>query len=133
MQARLCAQALSQARLFATPQYCHFLLQVLKAGGSKQKLHSNQLGWLEGVHLVSPNSELLLHAYVRRHSVRSNSLRPYGPWPTRLLCPWDSPGKNIGIDCHALLQGIFRTQGENPHLFCVLHWQVGSLPLAPAG
>ena len=27
----------------------------------------------------------------------------------RLLCPWDSPGKNTGVDCHALIQGIFPT------------------------
>ena len=32
---------------------------------------------------------------------------------------------------HALLQGIFLTQGSNPHLLYLLHWQVGSLPLAP--
>ena len=31
----------------------------------------------------------------------------------RLLCPWDSPGKNTGVGCHALLQGIFLTQGLN--------------------
>ena len=40
----------------------------------------------------------------------------------------DSVGKNTGVACHALLQGIFLTQGLNPHL---LHWQAGSLPLAP--
>ena len=33
--------------------------------------------------------------------------------PTRLLCPWDSPGKNTGLDYHSLLQGIFPTQGSN--------------------
>ena len=36
----------------------------------------------------------------------------------RLLCPWDSPGKNTGVGCHALLQGIFPTQASNlglPH------------------
>ena len=35
--------------------------------------------------------------------------------------------------CHALLQGIFLTQGLNPALLHLLHWQVGSLPLAPPG
>ena len=34
--------------------------------------------------------------------------------PAMILCPWDSPGKNIGVGCHALLQGIFPTQGSNP-------------------
>ena len=38
-------------------------------------------------------------------SVVSDSLRPYGLQPARLLCPWNSPGKNTGVGCHALLQG----------------------------
>ena len=38
----------------------------------------------------------------------------------------DFPGKNTGVGCHFLLQGIFPTQGSNP---CLLHWQVDSLPL----
>ena len=45
----------------------------------------------------------------------------------------DSLGKNIGVGCHAPLQGIVSTQGLNPHLLCLLHWQVASLPLAPPG
>ena len=63
----------------------------------------------------------------------SDSVRPHGLWPTRLLCPWDSPGKNTGVGCHALLQGIFPTQGSNPCLLGLLHRQAESLPLAPAG
>ena len=55
----------------------------------------------------------------------------YGLQPARLLCLWDSPGKNTGMACHALLQGIFLTQGSNPCLLRLLHWQVGYLPLAP--
>ena len=43
----------------------------------------------------------------------------------------DSPGNNTGVDCYALLQGIFPTQGSNLHLLHLLHWQVGSLPPAP--
>ena len=42
----------------------------------------------------------------------------------------DFPGKNTGLGCHFLLQGIFLTQGSNLHL---LHWQVDSLPLALPG
>ena len=34
----------------------------------------------------------------------SNSVQPHGQQPTRLLCPWDSPGKNTGVGCHFLLQ-----------------------------
>ena len=43
------------------------------------------------------------------------TLRPHG-LPARLLCPWDSPGKNPGVGCHSLLQGIFPTQELNPGL-----------------
>ena len=39
--------------------------------------------------------------------------------PDKLLCPWDPPGKNTGAGCHALLQGIFPTQGSNWRLFYV--------------
>ena len=51
--------------------------------------------------------------------------------PTRLLCPWASPSKNTGVGCHFLLQGTFPAQGLNPRLLHLLHWQEGSLPLAP--
>ena len=46
-------------------------------------------------------------------SVVSDSLRSHGPWPARLLHPWDSPGKSTGVGCHFLLQGIFPTHGLN--------------------
>ena len=54
-------------------------------------------------------------------SVMSNSLRPCGLQPTRLLCPWDSPIKNTGVGCHVLFQGIFLTQESNPRLIHLLH------------
>ena len=40
------------------------------------------------------------------HSVVSNSSWPHGLQPTRLLCPWDFPGKSTGVGCHCLLQWI---------------------------
>ena len=43
------------------------------------------------------------------------------------------PDKHTVMGCHALLQGIFPTQGLNPPLLCLLYWQVGSLPQAPLG
>ena len=61
-------------------------------------------------------------------SVLSDSKRPCGRQPTRLLCPWESPGEKTGVAGRA--RGIFLTQGSNPHLFHLLHWQVSSLPLA---
>ena len=54
---------------------------------------------------------LPLYAYLLSCSVMSNSLGPYGLWPTRFLCPRDSPGKSTGVGCCALLQGTFLTQG----------------------
>ena len=45
----------------------------------------------------------------------------------------DFPGKNAGVGCHALLQGILLTQGSKMHLLFLLHWQACSLPLAPPG
>ena len=46
-------------------------------------------------------------------SVVSDSLRPDGLQPARLLCLCDYPGKSTGVGCHSLLQGIFLTQGWN--------------------
>ena len=45
------------------------------------------VGWAELIQRVVPDS-----------------LQPYGLWPARFLCPWDSPGKNTGVGCHFLLQ-----------------------------
>ena len=59
----------------------------------------------------------------------SDSLQSHGLKLTRLLVR-DFPGKNTGVGCHLLLQGIFPTQGSNPSL---LHWQADSLPLSYLG
>ena len=55
----------------------------------------------------------------------SDSLLPHGLWPTRLLRPWDLPGKTIGVGCHCLLQGIFPP--GSPAL------QADTLPSGPPG
>ena len=49
-------------------------------------------------------------------SVVPDSVRPPGLQRARLLCPWDSPGKNTGVDSHSFLQGIFPTQRSSPGL-----------------
>ena len=43
----------------------------------------------------------------------TTSAWPRGLQPPRLLCAWDSPGKKAGVGCHALLQGVFPTEGSN--------------------
>ena len=59
-------------------------------------------------------------------------LQPHGLQPTRLLCPWNFPGKNTGMGCQLLLQGIFPTQGLKQHLLHLLHWQADSLSTEPS-
>ena len=65
-----------------------------------------------------------------------DSLGPRGLRLSRLLCPWDFPGKDIGVGCHFLLQGIFLMQESNLGL---LHYrrspalQADSLPLSHQG
>ena len=48
------------------------------------------------------------------------TLWPHGLQPAGLLCPWNSAGKNTGVGCHFLFQGIFPTQGSNLCLLCLL-------------
>ena len=64
------------------------------------------------------------------HSVISDSLWPHGLEPTTLLHPWDFPGKDTGVGCHFLLQGIFLTQGSNSGL---LHCRQTLYPLSYQG
>ena len=54
------------------------------------------------------------------------------PWAIAHQAPLqgDSPGKNIGVGCHSLLQEIFLSQGLNLHLLYLLYWMADSLPLA---
>ena len=67
--------------------------------------------------------------YVCLCSDMSESMWPHGLQPTRLLCPWNFPGKNSRVDCYFLLQGIFLTQELNLCLLYLLCWQLDSLPL----
>ena len=85
------------------------------------QVHSSLLSQLES----PPHTKSLFSC-----SVTSDCLQPHGLRPARLDCPWDFPGKNIGMGCHSLLQGIFPTQGWN---LCLLHWQADSLPLSHQG
>ena len=66
-------------------------------------------------------------------AVLSDSQGLCGREPTGFLSPWDFPGMNAVVSCHALIQGIFPTLECNPHFFCLLHWQVDSLSLVPPG
>ena len=78
-------------------------------------------------------SLVVLFLYVLNGSVTSDSWWPHGPQPTRLFCPQNFPGKNTGVGCYSLFQGIFLTQRQNSCLFCLLHWQVDCLLLKLPG
>ena len=64
------------------------------------------------------------------HSVLSDSMQTHLLQPARLLCSWDSPGKNTGVDSHSLLQGMLTTQGSN---LGPLHCRQILLPSEPPG
>ena len=57
------------------------------------------------------------------------------PWAAARQAPLSIrfSSKDNGVGCHALLQEIFLTQGSDPRLLCLLHWQAGSLALIPFG
>ena len=84
-------------------------------GGVTQRA---ELGCLPGSLSGKPDASTLslLVPCMFSLSVVSDSLQPQGLQPARLLCPWDSPGKNTRVGCHSLLQGTFPTQGSNPGL-----------------
>ena len=94
----------------------HSLLHLLRDGFPKaSSIHSYQTCQCNEVHPPSQwgnNTSMVL-------VVVFDSLRPHVcSQPSRLLCSWDSPGKNTGVGCHFLLQGMFATQGSNlglPH------------------
>ena len=123
--------------LFLPPKEDHHLGQGSLAPWPHFQCFSNQTCSLWGE--SSPGS--LFHLAIDPH-------RGPGPVHTRAhslqSCPaiWDPmdctpPGSSVRgilqariLEWHALLQGIFLTQGSNPHLLHLLHWQAGSLPLS---
>ena len=96
----------SHVRLLATPWTA--------AHQAPQSLGFSRQEYWSGLPLPSPMHES--EKSKRSRSVVSDSSQPQGLQPTRLLRPWDFPGKSTGVGCHFLLQGIFLTQGLNPGL-----------------
>ena len=87
----------SRVRLCATPQTA-----VHQAPPS---LGFSRQGYWSGLPLPSPMHESEKWKWSR--SVVPDSQRPHRLEPTRLLCPWDFPGKSIGVGCHCLLPIYF--------------------------
>ena len=106
---------------------CHFLLQCMKVK-SESEVAQSYLALCDPMDCSPPGSSVhgILQARVLEwgaiafsdvHPTLPNypfpSPAPTGMQPTRLLCPGDFPGKDTGVGCHFLLQGIFPTQGLN--------------------
>ena len=70
---------------------------------------------------------------VRSCSITKSCVTLVTLWSLAHQCPWDSPGKNTGMDCHFFLQGVFLTQGTNLSLLHLLTCQAYSLPLSHLG
>ena len=118
-------QDLHLNQLYSSPRHsqhaagmleCCIMLEILSKSGLKQCV-------------AERSGELMILAPCAGLSrlVVSDSLWPQRLQPARLLCPWDFPGKNTRLACHALLQGIFPTQGLSqshlhlPHCRRILH------------
>ena len=116
-------------------QRCRIFLTHHWTGQGEQNLSvSLLLSVSPSLTQVEHSMKMLLCACVLNHFSRVRLfVTPMDCSPIRFLCPWNFPGKNTGVGCHALFRGIFTTQGSNLRLLRVLHWQVGSLPLAPPG
>ena len=103
----------------------------LKCVGNTRPLKHFQTAFRKDAPAPSPRA--MLTAGLATMSAKSLQsclilLRPHGLQATRLLCPWYSPGKNMGVGCRSLLQGIFPPQGMNWRLLRLLHLQMCSSP-----
>ena len=120
---------------------------------ASRRLDRKKVGQAGVFHTWSNEDILLTFIFLNNNLIFSETKRQAGPqlssvcsvaqsWPTlchqrlqptRLPCSWDFSGKNNGVGCYFLLQGIFPTQGLNPHLLHLLHWQTDSHPLSYLG
>ena len=109
------------------PQTFQFVKNTVSAKCSELKHSKMRYDCMVQFHLYEMSSLgrsmlLLLLSHVQL-------LQPCGLQPTRLLCPWDSSGKNTTVGCHFLLQGIFLIQGSSLSLLHLLHSRWILLPL----
>ena len=87
------------------------------------------IAFLQFLFFFNASVRLLLLVLLCR-SVVSNSVQPQRRQPTRLPCPWDSPGKNTGVGCHFLLQCMkVKSEREVPQLCLTLRDPMDCSPL----
>ena len=94
---------------------CH---RAQTSGCEEERSAEERLGCISGFWAPHTEEEILQeHPRTEFNQLCPSLCDPMEP--ARLLCPWDSPGKNTRVSYHALLQGIFLTQGSKlnlPHL-----------------
>ena len=115
-----------------TPMFLAALFTIAK---TRKQPGLRRCGSLEDTH--THTYEYIHYKYIHTVkycvcSVMFDALWPHVLWTARLLFSWDFPGKNKGVSCHFLLQGIFSTQGLNLHFLCLLHFRQ-ILYLEPSG
>ena len=98
---------------------CHFLLQAIFP------TQGSNLGLLHCRQMLLPSES----AWVLSRFRLCNAMDCSAPGSS---VHGNFPGKNTGVGCHALLQGIFPSHRSNMHLLGLLYWQAGSLPLVPS-
>ena len=130
----------SRART-ALVQYVFTRTHTHSAGSIRIHAHAHAQRWFNTYSRACAHTRIRTHERVpaaRTHthqgerlhrSVTSDSLQPHG---RRSLAgwPWDAPGRNTGVGRHALLQGVFPTQGPSLHR---PHGEAGALPSEPPG
>ena len=82
---------------------------------SNLNIHQHWMDREEVVHICS-GTVLLFSCQVVFNCFASLTCKSHGLQLSKLLCPWDFPGKNTGVGCPFFLQGIFPTQRSNPSL-----------------
>ena len=99
-----CLQSFPASGSFPMSQFFESGSQSIGASTSASVLLMNIQDWfpLGLMGLISLQSKRLSRVF----SNTTVQKRPYGLQPDRLLCPWDLPGKNTGVGCHALLQHL---------------------------
>ena len=100
----------SHVRLFAPQSSTAFAIWTDTKRG-ESTFRSGEMHPFEDPGQRNIRQEFFCLYLLRCVSALSDSLQHHGLKPARLLCPWDSPGKNPGVGSHALLQGLFPTQG----------------------
>ena len=101
----------------------HPMGDTLSKQGMMLEIHGSQ----EAVSLQDKMRQACTRAQSLSHV---QLLATFGLQPAGLFSPWDFPGKDAGVGCHFLLQGIFHIQGSNLSL---LHWQVDLFTTEPPG